>query len=528
MKLPILIITLFSLSAFTPPPINAYKILGVFPTMAKSHWIIGSSLLKGLAEAGHEVTAISPFTIKPPVKNLKIIQIQGIEEIIKKLTPDVLAIEKMGVIEMFNQFTTMCLTITNHTLTHPLMVDFLASDTKFDVIVLEMFLTEAMLGLGHHFNAPVVIVSTFGSSRMTNDLVGTPSPLSYVPHPFLSFTDRMTFWERVANTIMTGFERVQSIYFYDQYQEEIYNNVFAEPKPTLDELKRNVSLVLLNTHVTLSTPKPYSPNMIEVGGLQVNSVPKPLPEDLKNFIESAKDGVVYFSLGSNVRSVDLPEEKRAALLNTFRKLKQKVLWKWEDPNLPNKPDNVLISTWFPQDDILSHPNIRLFITHGGLLSTTEATYHGVPLIGIPIFGDQKLNMARTENAGYGLTVAYQNLTEESISWALNEMLSNTKYSTQAKIVSSRYRDQPMAPLKTAIYWVEYVARHRGAPHLHSAGQDLLFIQYHNLDVFTFFIAIIFTVIYLFIASVKWCCCKKTKGGSSESKAKKGTTKKKNN
>lgn len=54
----------------------------------------------------------------------------------------------------------------------------------------------------------------------------------------------------------------------------------------------------------------------------------------------------------------------------------------------------------------------------------------------------------------------------------------------ARSVSQRYRDQPLTPLETAVFWTEYVLRHRGAPHLRSASVDLNFVQYHNLDVLT--------------------------------------------
>lgn len=39
-------------------------------------------------------------------------------------------------------------------------------------------------------------------------------------------------------------------------------------------------------------------------------------------------------------------------LRVFKKLKQRVIWKWEDDHLAGKPDNVMIGKWLPQNDIL--------------------------------------------------------------------------------------------------------------------------------------------------------------------------------
>lgn len=68
--------------------------------------------------------------------------------------------------------------------------------------------------------------------------------------------------------------------------------------------------------------------------------------------------------------------------------------------------------------------MKLFITHGGLLSTTEAVYHGVPVVGIPILGDQKMNMASAEKLGFGRTVQFNELSYETLSAAINEVLND--------------------------------------------------------------------------------------------------------
>lgn len=135
--------------------------------------------------------------------------------------------------------------------------------------------------------------------------------------------------------------------------------------------------------------------------------------------------MILFSLGSHIKSADLPTETRDAILKAFSRIKQDVLWKFEE-DLPNLPKNVKISKWLPQSDILAHPNLKLFITHGGLFSTTEALQRGVPVIGIPVAGDQPLNMKQFQAKGYGLMLELDGLKEEDLYNAIVEVANNPK------------------------------------------------------------------------------------------------------
>lgn len=45
--------------------------------------------------------------------------------------------------------------------------------------------------------------------------------------------------------------------------------------------------------------------MIEVGGMQINQNPAPLPKEIKDFIESAEHGVAFFSMGCEKYFVNL-------------------------------------------------------------------------------------------------------------------------------------------------------------------------------------------------------------------------------
>lgn len=90
-------------------------------------------------------------------------------------------------------------------------------------------------------------------------------------------------------------------------------------------------------------------------------------QDLKDFLDGARNGAIYFSLGTNVLSKNLPEEKKKVLLDTFRELPFRFLWKFEDQSLKNLPENVKFADWVSQQDILSKNFYRQFLNKLNLL-----------------------------------------------------------------------------------------------------------------------------------------------------------------
>lgn len=80
---------------------------------------------------------------------------------------------------------------------------------------------------------------------------------------------------------------------------------------------------------------------------------------------SGKHGVIYVSFGTVLKASEMSAKTRKILLNVFSRLDQKVLWKWETDEMEGKPDNVKLMKWVPQQSVLAHPALRLFVTHGG-------------------------------------------------------------------------------------------------------------------------------------------------------------------
>ncbi|PNF35871.1 hypothetical protein B7P43_G09429 [Cryptotermes secundus] len=328
-----------------------------------------------------------------------------------------------------------------------------------------------------------------------NSRFGNPDNPSHVPLYSGQSTGKMIFSERLLNTFWYLFHKLHHLFLMEARANKFARKHFGESLPALSQLARNTSLIFVNRHFSLNGPRPLVPGVIEVAGIHMKPVKK-LPEDIEDYINGAEHGVIYFNMGSMIRSDTLPDDKREAFVQAFSELPQRVLWKWESDAMPGQPNNVKIAKWLPQFDILNHPNVRVFLAHGGLLGTIEAVHVGVPMIGIPMYGDQGTNMKMVESAGMAVILQYNDITKKNILKAIRTILDNPSYKENAERTSRAFRDRPMSPMDTAIYWTEYVIRHRGAPHMRTAGADLPLYQYLLLDVIAAVLTTMLIVIYI--------------------------------
>lgn len=145
----------------------------------------------------------------------------------------------------------------------------------------------------------------------------------------------------------------------------------------------------------------------------------------------------------------------------------------------------------------------LFITHAGYGGVTEATYFGKPMLAIPFFADQKKNAAEVVRKGHGILLPIDEVTEKTLEENLNNIINDQKYYENIKRVSDLFKDQPINPMDNAIFWVEHVLKYKNTNHFKTKAATLPFYKYFLLDVISFLLLSIITIIFIVKFSIKF-------------------------
>ncbi|KAB0369718.1 hypothetical protein FD755_018711 [Muntiacus reevesi] len=321
--------------------------------------------------------------------------------------------------------------------------------------------------------------------------IGLPSPLSYVP-VFQSFlTDHMDFWGRVKNFLMSFVFSVEQWQIHSTFDNTIKEHFQEGSRPVLSHLLKKAELWFVNSEFAFEFARPLLPNTVNVGGLMVKPI-KPVPQELENFIAKFGDsGFVLVALGSIVSRYQSPEiikEMNAA----FARLPQGVIWKCKPSHWPKDVKlaaNVKIMDWLPQNDLLAHPRIRLFVTQGGMNSVMEAIHHGVPMVGIPVFADQHENVLRVETKKFGVSIQLEQMKAETLALKMKQVMEDKRYKSAAEAASIIRRSQPLTPAQRLVGWIDHILQTGGAAHLKPHAFQQPWYEQYLLDVLLFLLVV---------------------------------------
>ncbi|MCY1075205.1 macrolide family glycosyltransferase [Archangium lansingense] len=103
------------------------------------------------------------------------------------------------------------------------------------------------------------------------------------------------------------------------------------------------------------------------------------------------------------------------------------------------PSNILVRQRVPQLEVLERA--RVFLTHGGMNSTMEGLWHGVPLAVFPQFGDQPFNAARVSGLGLGATLSAQDaLNPKALREAIERLDTDPSYRSRLSEFQREFRE----------------------------------------------------------------------------------------
>lgn len=371
-------------------------------------------------------------------------------------------------------------------------------DTGYDLCLTDPTFPGGVL-LAHYLKLPMVFNVRWIFDGDAHFALA-PSPLSYIPQLFSHYSDNMNFFQRLNSIIYHGMLVYMRYYVSSPPYQAVCDHYFG-PDVSIMSLIQEADIWLMRTDFVFEFPRPTMPNVVYIGGFQ-GRPSNPLPADLEEFVQSSGEhGVVVMTLGTLLG--DLGPELSDIIASAFANLQQKVVWRHTGKRPSTLGNNTMLVKWLPQNDILGHPKTKLFITHGGTNGIYEAIYHSVPVLGIPLIFDQDDNLVRLKARGAAESVEVTTLNVASLTSALKNILDPEKpYRQNMHKMSQLFHDKPIKPLDSAIFWIEYVMRHKGAAHLRTKSYELPWYAYHSVDVTAVFVAF-----GLIIIALLWVSCR---------------------
>lgn len=472
------ILNLFSLS-------NSANIICVFHFPSFSHKFVYQKIVKDLSARGHNVTVLTVYPINENYANVTEILINGDYDE-NFIDMGEIRVNDFGNIKKAYNFFKIAFKISFRQLEQPAIQNLIkeAKPGKFDLILMEYFYTHPLMILAQLYDCPIVTITPCETSNVVHSILGNDVNPAIYPELILSYEPgNMTLIQRVKSLIIGSVlilgNTIGTKLFYWFLRDMYLPN---EMKLPYENLENHIYLHIQNIHPILNYPRSVGPKTIFLGNLHIEP-PKIVNEGLKMILDASENGVIYISFGTNVNTKYLTEKFFSIFLHTFKQLNYDILWKLSTNHsqiFKNKPENIHISNWFPQADLLAHPKVKLFITHSGMLSVEEAIDREVPMLAIPFHLDHFRNAYNIRNEKIGVMLEYEELSEERLYQAIVEVM-DIKYKENIKEFKKLINDVPMKSREKAIWWIEYVLRNKEKNFL-AKSIDVPFYQKYFFDV----------------------------------------------
>lgn len=285
---------------------------------------------------------------------------------------------------------------------------------------------------GEHFDY-IIHDSMFGCGRLLAQILKLPAINSCT-----SFAQTQDSFDRIMESFSTKvppeiakpiYDKFQSLaeHVKEQYDVEIHSpyEVFCNPAP--------LTLVY--------TTREFQPNGEAFDSTYQFVGPSISPrftEDHFDFSAIEGQNLIYISLGTVFnQAIDFYKLCFEALGNTDHIIIMSVGNKTQISDLGEIPKNFIVKNYVPQTEVLQHA--KLFVTHGGMNSTHEGLYYGVPLIVIPQSADQPIIAGQVAHIGAGIALQMQSLTANQLLESVDQVLSHSSFKQAVSTIRESFQ-----------------------------------------------------------------------------------------
>ncbi|KAL3103435.1 hypothetical protein niasHS_002621 [Heterodera schachtii] len=503
---PILLFATFAL------PIGAYKVLIFSQTFTRSHVMLNARVAQTLAADGHNVTIVEVEFIEPlanfsgsVARGVRKIGVSGqhmeagkeqwaqlLHETLKPWTAWKMLTNAWGERneKLQRVFNSACEKFVDG---NGDLLEALKGD-QFDLFIGGQ-INFCGSALSQLLAIPVhVLLASCPLQEHVTSVFGLHSPSSYVPSIYgVAYTDKMSLFERFVNSIAQKIYENVFVYGMDDLTTK-FRRKFGDQLRSVREIVRESPLVFVNVDEFTDFPRPLFPNFIFIGGLELEGTPelKALQEPYKSELLKGRKGVVFFSMGSAVKTDVLPAPFMKNVIGAFAELPD---WHFivkiepddeQSRRMAENVPNIRLTSWAPQPAILSHPRLRLFITHGGYNSLLEGAQSGTPVLSIGFFADQRRNALVAQRNGWGRAFENWKLLEgmNDFRETAREMLEedNEQLSRAAKRVKTILATKPFSARDKLTKYIRFLEQNGGRlPELMSEARNLTAIELYGID-----------------------------------------------
>ena len=369
---------------------------------------------------------------------------------------------------------------------------------------------------GHHFDAIATDVPTFihvllaKELNITNKIYISPPALpqvfyhnfeinpSYTPSVGCKYTDQMSFRERFNNFFFQNAAKVMFAYF--QYWQSSFMSTYGYNLGNIIHFIDAMHFIQYPLAITfpISTP----PNFVLLNSVTPKDSISMSISDPKIDVFLSKHKVnVYLRQGTIMNIINIQEQ--IDIFNYFKKFDYGFVLSFSkntlsEESIKKMPDNVYVTRWVNQNDILGDKRIHLFITHGGINSVGEAVYHQKPMVVLGVGLDQLNTAAFIKKLNLGVVIQDRYLlTPQYLIKSIEDAVHNQTYIENVKKISSIMRDTK-DPREEFKYWLDFGYTH--------GYKSLVIDEYINgnwfslngFDVFAVFALIVFIFLYITI------------------------------